>query len=650
MTARRRERTRTVRRESSSQKPSHRSRDGNRFRSTHARRHCFGIALLLLLGPLGQTAVASPFIFDDRSAFLAATRAQRDTSPYPSAGTHVCFPAGSLVEQICGLQSELTFGDWTSALPTTGSAEPDLSLVGSESFEIVLDASVGVHSIGWELEDSDGGSATSTFTVVLHAGSQEVGRHIFDPTGSGPGWGAPTGLERTFVGLWSETPFDRVEILEVETLQEDEYFGPVYVGLRPPPTWQRKVVSGATNEVLFGLDVSLDGDQALIGEYQAFGPTARDTFFGAAYLYDREPDQHNSWRQTQRLIPSDPHDSAFFGASVAVSGDIALIAASNHNAGPKPNGPGAAYVFAKNGTAPESWTEVAMLFPPSPADGFGIRVNLVDDVAVIGGRCFSCAGDPVHIFHRDLGGPEAWGHVTTLTPPLAEGSSIATDGETIVLGAPIDLANQRGPYPGAVYVYRRDAGGPDAWGLVRTLQPPSPSSGLGFGNLVDVEGDLLIVSTDSPQETANSVYAFERDRGGPEAWGLLTTLQDFSADRELPRRLSFDGETLALTVEPPSLVPQSGRQRYAKRRVRLYRRAGSGFTSTLELVAVDGERGDFFEVPSQSDGVTLIGAPQDNDLGLGSGSVTFFAPFILNDGFEDGHLDRWTPFVEENPP
>jgi hypothetical protein len=71
-------------------------------------------------------------------------------------------------------------------------------------------------------------------------------------------------------------------------------------------------------------------------------------------------------------------------------------------------------------------------------------------------------------------------------------------------------------------VYRRDAGGPGNWGLVKHLFSPDQGNGAKvFGRAVALDGDRLVVG--DPAKYPNGVcYVFERDHGGPEQWGLVT--------------------------------------------------------------------------------------------------------------------------------
>src|SRR5215472_9016240 len=85
-----------------------------------------------------------------------------------------------------------------------------------------------------------------------------------------------------------------------------------------------------------------------------------------------------------KLLPRDASAQNVFGASIAVSGNTALVGATTANGGPGA-GTGAAYVFVKG---PAGWTQQAKLAATDPAgtakENFGFSVALDGDTAVIG--------------------------------------------------------------------------------------------------------------------------------------------------------------------------------------------------------------------------------------------------------------------------
>jgi hypothetical protein len=109
------------------------------------------------------------------------------------------------------------------------------------------------------------------------------------------------------------------------------------------------------------------------------------------------------------------------------------------------------------------------------------------------------------------------------------GSAVAMAGDVAVAGAPGE--NGLGADAGAVYVFRRDRGGPDGWGQVAEVTASGAGNrGDRFGAAVAVHGDRLLVGAPGDRtdgEEAGAVYLFERDQGGPDAWGRVARVRAF---------------------------------------------------------------------------------------------------------------------------
>jgi hypothetical protein len=96
---------------------------------------------------------------------------------------------------------------------------------------------------------------------------------------------------------------------------------------------------GATGDS-FGLATSLSGDTLVVGApYTADnGPKS-----GAAYLFHRDQGGPDGWGEVARLVASDADPYLDFGGSIAISGDIVVVGASEHF-DPDPV-PGAVYIY-----------------------------------------------------------------------------------------------------------------------------------------------------------------------------------------------------------------------------------------------------------------------------------------------------------------
>lgn len=101
--------------------------------------------------------------------------------------------------------------------------------------------------------------------------------------------------------------------------------GSAYVFARTGGTWTEQARLTGTDPATgdsFGLSVDVDGDTVMIGSPN--DETAPGIYAGATYAFARSG---TTWDQTQKLAPSDAA-ARFFGASVALAGETALIGAS----------------------------------------------------------------------------------------------------------------------------------------------------------------------------------------------------------------------------------------------------------------------------------------------------------------------------------
>ena len=140
---------------------------------------------------------------------------------------------------------------------------------------------------------------------------------------------------------------------------------------------QKLIASDAAPMDFFGNSVSIRGDVAVIG---ALYNDDHGADSGSAYVF-RFDTTTGRWHERQKLTASDAEAGECFGTSVSTTGEVALIGASHRWTAY--NGPGAAYVYRYDGT---EWNEQVKL---KAADGdaedeFGLSVSLSEQTALIG--------------------------------------------------------------------------------------------------------------------------------------------------------------------------------------------------------------------------------------------------------------------------
>src|SRR6185503_8463422 len=133
---------------------------------------------------------------------------------------------------------------------------------------------------------------------------------------------------------------------------------------------QKLTPSDAATGDFFGSSVSAFEDTVAVGAYRAFFTT------GSAYVFVRSG---TIWTEQQKLVGSDVFGGAFFGASVTVAGDTAVVGAPATGTG---SATGEAYVFVRSGTI---WNEQQKLLTLDGAgDQFGYSVSASGDTVVVG--------------------------------------------------------------------------------------------------------------------------------------------------------------------------------------------------------------------------------------------------------------------------
>jgi hypothetical protein len=226
--------------------------------------------------------------------------------------------------------------------------------------------------------------------------------------------------------------------------------GAAYIFYRTGSTWTqqfRLTASDGTANDFFGESVSLSGDYALVG---ANGKTIDSKIYqGAAYIFYRTG---SNWTQQFRLTSLDGATGDNFGYSVSISGDYALVGAYTKLLGTNYY-QGAAYIFGRIGT---TWVQITRLIPSDGAegDGFGNSVSISSDYALIGSSRKAAA----YIFYRSGG---TWAQQAKLIPSGGEaddtfGGSVSISGDYALVGASRKTIGNN-VQQGAAYIFKRNA-------------------------------------------------------------------------------------------------------------------------------------------------------------------------------------------------
>lgn|GEM_PF-1795209 len=244
-----------------------------------------------------------------------------------------------------------------------------------------------------------------------------------------------------------------------------------------------------------GTSVAFEGEWAVVGAPQFDNGAA--TNVGRVLLYRRSiAGNQETWVLHKELKASDGTSNHQFGYRVSIQGNFILVGAPGGD-GTTPTKPGAAYYFFKDQGGVNQWGEIKKIAQTTlPANNnFGAAVSLYGDYAFVGAD----AANAIFVYHRNQGGTNQWGLVKTLTGATASqfGSSVSLEGNLAIVGAKnhnvAAIANA-----GTAIIYQRKPLAADRhnWVSVDTIIPPvadNLKTGDQFGHSVALQGDYLLI-------------------------------------------------------------------------------------------------------------------------------------------------------------
>jgi hypothetical protein len=342
--------------------------------------------------------------------------------------------------------------------------------------------------------------------------------------------------------------------------------GTAYVYQRSGTDWRlfsSLRMQGPEKNASFGAAVGISGGYVAVGAPLAASPTGtlnagRVEIFGFAGSTLAREAVLNAPRGTSR---------DFFGASVALDGDTFVVGAPGFDS-PGAANSGTAHVYRRSGG---NWNLEQTLAPTfvEANGGFGDSVALSGDLAVVGEPRGSGSsplrGREVGIAYAYERTGTSWGPAIELQYPVPYklgryGTGVATDGTTIVVGAPGHPSGLKAN-AGTAYAFAKDG---SRWYLKTRLEASDINNGDQFGYDVGVSGSRILVGSrnrDIPNRDTGAVYAFGLNSAGP----TLNVVFDLLgvAGTETVRGHVLLSEPVAtdtvvtLTSSSPLVVPQA---------------------------------------------------------------------------------------------
>jgi hypothetical protein len=352
---------------------------------------------------------------------------------------------------------------------------------------------------------------------------------------------------------------------ETHTVGPNQGAGAVYVFTEPSGGWANATQTAeltateatSGHEHHLGNSVGISGNTIVAGAPGA-GPHPSQ---GAAYVFAKPAGEWKDATQTAELIGSDGAEGDATGyEAVAISGSTVVMGARSHTAH------GALYVFTEPGGG---WAACPLVggvntcgqtakLTVSASTELGIAVSISENTIAALGQ-----GDPAYVFVKPGSG---WADATKATAELtASSGAILTDGTAQIAISGNTLVE--GSWQGdALYVFEKPAG---EWANATTetaeltASDGTPGNDLGFS--VATEGETIVAGAPQQEEGTNgvqgAVYTYAKPSTG---WANATQTQELTTSGGVKGELlgwdvALGGETI-LGGAPESKIGANSRQ------------------------------------------------------------------------------------------
>jgi hypothetical protein len=275
----------------------------------------------------------------------------------------------------------------------------------------------------------------------------------------------------------------------------------VYVFEKNNQHWQETAILQANDLAdtdFYGSAISLWGDRALVG-------ARNHGVAGAVYVFEYTQGQ---WLQTDKLMPTELEAGDFFGWSMDLQGDVALVSAIRDD--DVSGGAGAVYVYQYDGM---DWLIVDKLNAAGTGvDGrdFGRSLSLDQNRVVISGQAFAPRNQQLAYVMEHNG--SFWQHSQLLWPEdhLTDYSisKLSMHDEKIIFtGSHNDASVQAG----AALLYVADQAG---WDMNRIIAPQNIQKSDSFSHAAAIFGGWGMISSSTNADlgfSAGAVYLVRED-------------------------------------------------------------------------------------------------------------------------------------------
>ncbi|TAG09651.1 MAG: hypothetical protein EAZ42_06205 [Verrucomicrobia bacterium] len=318
---------------------------------------------------------------------------------------------------------------------------------------------------------------------------------------------------------------------------------------------------------------------AIVGDFMAVGTPSSNR----VYLYEKSGGTWTLFSRKNFLVSPATNGGAFGTQVLMPNLDTIIVSDTSFDAPTSTGGTntnqGAIFAFGRNIGGDNNWGLIKQFTLTEPLLPSGKLADRLGTVMSLSGNFLAASAIPdsdsydtaiksVYLFEKDRGGLDNWGqvpgvriHSSDFSSGFSYARSFSLFGDLLVVGSQAESFTQAPGSPtiqfqGAVYLYGKNQGGANQWGLLPNGRRYAPDGAFGdfFGRSVSGSGDFIAVGADgvdlsASQGGAGAVYLLSRNQGGSGAWGFLPgrlTAADAAASDAFGAFVQLAGNVLAV--------------------------------------------------------------------------------------------------------
>ena len=332
-----------------------------------------------------------------------------------------------------------------------------------------------------------------------------------------------------------------------------------------------------------------------------------------------------------KLPGSDRGKDLRFFFSVAFEGDILAIGAKvpNNNTSDDSLTRNVVYIFERTSSSANTWIErkKLTLSDEDVENQFGHSIAISGNTLIVNYIRGKNYDGTAYIYERNAGGSNNWGLVTKIIANVSMdndglggyASPVAISKDTAVIGSRLDDDNG-GRKSGSVYIYERNAGGSNNWGFVTKIRASDGASYDNFGISVAIENNTIVVGANGDDDNGPySGSAYIFERSD-SGWNEIVKLYSDNILRgdDFGNSVKISGDTIAISA------PYHGRGS-----VYIFERLSNDIPNSwrqaAQIVSSDQKLYQLFGKHMAIDGNFLVvGSRLANDKGPRSGAAYFY--------------------------